>query len=484
MFHQDQHRGFKPGTAGSSVSWLPASLHPHRALLAVLLAALAIRVGLLAASSTMPLQIQDEQHYAQLASNLLHVQQFAFEPGDPTSMRPPLYPAFVAALWKIAGTEDPQVVRGVQVLLGLFLVVATYALTLRLYSRRAAIAAATVIAFYPSFIYAGVLVLTEVLFTAFVLMFVLLYLSVIERPRAGMAVALGAVLGMAALTRSVLWPFPVVLLPLLFISVRASTRRRLAMAACCLVGYAVIVGPWAVRNTRLQQTLVVVDTMGGMNLRMGNYEHTPEDRIWAAVGLTGEKSWSYELGQTEPDVLSWTVGQKEKWAQRAAIAYMIDHPWTTLRRSVIKLADFWGLERELIAAFRARLYDPPVWLVLLATVGVVVAYPLVALSAAIGVWRAAPADRRAHWLMLAVIGFVMAVHTIVFGHSRYHLPLVPFLAIYAAATWTRGSWRDLLGSLRLAAAPAALMAVLVAAWGHEVLFRDAERIRALVHAWL
>jgi 4-amino-4-deoxy-L-arabinose transferase-like glycosyltransferase len=482
MIHGNLQRGDQAGTLRGS--WLPASLIPHRALLALLLVALAIRVALVAGSTTMRLQIVDEQHYAQLASNLLHVQQFAFEPGKPTSMRPPLYPAFVAALWKIAGTEDPQVVRGAQVVLGLLLVIGTYSLTLRLYSRREAIIAAAIMACYPSFLYAGALVLTEVLFTALLLTFVLLYVSVVERPHAGKAVAAGALLGMAALTRSVLWPFPVLLLPLLFVSVRQSTRRRFAIAACCLLGYVAIVGPWAVRNTRLQQTFVVVDTMGGMNLRMGNYEHTPDDRMWDAVALTGEKNWSYELGRTEPDVLTWTVGQKDKWAQKAAVAYMIRHPWITLRRSVIKFADFWGLERELVAAFRAHLYNPPVWFVLLAVVGVAVTYPLVALSAAIGVWRAAPAERRAHWLRLALIGFVTAVHSIVFGHSRYHLPLVPFLAIYAAATWTSGTWRNLLGNLRLSAGPVALMAVLVALWGHEVLVRDSERIRALVHAWL
>ena len=28
---------------------------------------------------------------------------------------------------------------------------------------------------------------------------------------------------------------------------------------------------------------------------MGNYEHTPDDRMWDAVALTGEKNWSYAL---------------------------------------------------------------------------------------------------------------------------------------------------------------------------------------------
>jgi hypothetical protein len=314
--------------------------------------------------------------------------------------------------------------------------------------------------------------------------FVLLFLALLERPRALVAVTMGAVLGMAALTRSVLWPFPVVLLPLLFVVIRAPLRTRFAIAGCCFAGFVAIVGPWAVRNTRLQHTFTVVETMGGMNLRMGNYEYTPEDRMWDAVRLTGEKNWSYELGQTHPDVLSWTVGQKDKWAQRAAIAYMVDHPWITFRRSVLKFADFWGQEREMIAALQAGLYRPPRWFALLAMVSVLLAYPLVVLSAALGVGLAVPAERRAHWLIVAVIVFITAIHTIVFGHSRYHLPLVPFLAVYAAAAWTRGSWRTLVASPGTATVSIVLMVALVAGWSHEVLFRDAARIQALLQAWL
>ena len=42
-------------------------------------------------------------------------------------------------------------------------------------------------------------------------------------------------------------------------------------------------------------TVTIVDTMGGMNLRMGNYEYTPDDRMWDAVSLQGEKSWVHGL---------------------------------------------------------------------------------------------------------------------------------------------------------------------------------------------
>src|SRR5262249_19562038 len=155
---------------------------------------------------------------------------------------------------------------------------------------------------------------------------------------------------------------------------------------CLVCGYLVVIAPWAVRNTLLQRTLTVVDTMGGMNLRMGNYEHTPEDRMWDAVSISGEKSWSYELGATHPEARHWTEGQKAAWAQRQAFAYMAAHPVITLRRSILKLADFWGLDRELVAGFQQKLYRPAPWFTWLATIATLLAYPLVAVTAVVGVF--------------------------------------------------------------------------------------------------
>jgi 4-amino-4-deoxy-L-arabinose transferase-like glycosyltransferase len=459
-----------------------AIVKPHSALLGLLAGGLLLRLVLLASASSMPLQIVDEQQYAQLATNLLHVREFAFTSGELTSMRPPLYPALVAALWKVGGTEDPQVVRAAQIVFSLLLVAATYLLALRLFNRRTAIAAAAIVCFYPSLLYAGLLVLTEIVFTVLVLVFVLLFVLLLQRPKALWAVLMGATLGLAALTRSVLWPFPVVFLPMLLLTVPGTAGTRAKVAVCCLLGFVAVVGPWSVRNTRLQQTFTVVDTMGGMNLRMGNYEYTPEDRMWDAVNLTGDKSWSYLLGQTRPDALELTVGQKDKWAQHEAIAYMLANPGTTVRRSLLKFADFWGLEREMVAALQQGLYAPPRWFAVVAIVAVVLTYPIVACGAAIGIFRAPPADRRVHVLILAIILFITAVHSVVFGHSRYHLPLVPFLAIYAATAWSSKSWRDLAISFRVAAGPAFLIAALLAAWSHEVLFRDADHIRMLLQA--
>ena len=74
----------------------------------------------------------------------------------------------------------------------------------------------------------------------------------------------------------------------------------------------------------------------------------------------------------------------------------------------------------------------------------------------------------------------MLFRSVVFGHSRYHLPLMPFLAMYAAAAvvnWTLVKRRVAFGRLALAATACLALG---AAWLHEVLFRDAEHVKALL----
>ena len=220
--------------------------------------------------------------------------------------------------------------------------------------------------------------------------------------------------------------------------------------------------------------------MGGMNLRMGNYEYTPDDRMWDAVSLRGEKSWvrgiSDDLGTGEI-----TEGQKEKWAQRKAIEYMRSHPRETLRRSLIKFADFWGLEREFMAGVQQGLYLPPTWFEVLGSAAILLAYALVAALGAAGIWMAAPRDKRSHAILLLPVLVLIAAHTIVFGHSRYHLPIVPIFGLYGAALVVERvpSFAILRRPALIGAA--ASIAILVSVWVRQVVVTDLDRIMSLVH---
>jgi hypothetical protein len=95
------------------------------------------------------------------------------------------------------------------------------------------------------------------------------------------------------------------------------------------------------------------------------------------------------------------------------------------------------------------------------------------------VW--APADWRLQVLLLLPIVVTMGAHTIVFGHSRYHLPLMPILGMYAAALVAarapayRSSHRPVL------IGAAVTVTVLLSVWIRQIAVSDFARIAALLN---
>jgi 4-amino-4-deoxy-L-arabinose transferase-like glycosyltransferase len=437
---------------------------------------LLVRLALLSQMVGVDTEIIDEQHYRQLAENVLAGHGFGWGAGQPTSIRPPLYPGLLALTWAIAGHVDLQAVRLLQICLALLTTGLVYALGSRAFGPAVGRWAAAVFWLYPSLVFFNLVILTETLFTLLLVAFLYATVRLFQTLNPGLALVSGLVLGAAALTRSVLWPLPILLCPLLLLTLQTSWRRRTALTLIVLAGYVSVVAPWAVRNTRVQGVLTIVDTMGGLNLRMGNYEFTPDDRMWDAVAIEGTKSWSYSLLQEMPGA-SLTEGQKEKWAQRKAVEYMQEHPWETLRRSTIKFSDFWGLEREFVAGVRQELYDPPRWFVVLASLATGAAYPVVIILAVLGLWTVSPRDFRYQIVLLLPVVMIMGVHTIVFGHSRYHLPLVPILAVYAAAFIVDRNALHRDGARVRMAGAAATCLVLIGIWTRQIVTVDFGRLK-------
>jgi len=68
---------------------------------------------------------------------------------------------------------------------------------------------------------------------------------------------------------------------------------------------------------------------------------------------------------------------KGKVGKKKAVTFMIEHPALTLKRSILKYASFWGLERTVIGGFRLGYYNPPHWLQAAVSLGIPIAYILV-----------------------------------------------------------------------------------------------------------
>ncbi len=417
-----------------SASAAPAPRSGGGAMLVVILAAgLAVRLALWHAARDQALPNSDERDYNALALNLIHYGEYGNGPGNLLSLRPPLYPALVAGIYLLAGEENFQAVRLVQAVLSLAMVLLTYGLGRMLYSRRIALWAAGFVAFYPSFLGFNNLILTEVLFTFLLLAFCVAVVHAVQRQSPGMVALAGVALGLGALTRSVLWLFPPLLAGYLLWAWRGSALRRLSAAALAVLAFAVTLAPWTIRNTDLHQTFVTVDVMGGRNFMMGNYQHTPLFRSWDTIALQGDKSWIHEITETYPPQERDTQGKIDRLAFKQGMKFVLANPGLTLQRSAVKFFDFWGLERELIAGASQGFFGPldrPVVLGL--AVVVAGAYAAAIMLGIFGALLVPAADRRGPVLFVLLIVFVCGMHTVVFGHSRYHLPLMPFILLFAA----------------------------------------------------
>src|SRR2546426_9254369 len=108
-----------------------------------------------------------------------------------------------------------------------------------------------------------------------------------------------------------------------------------------IVAFCAVIGPGAIRNTRLQKSFVAVDVMGGRNFMMGNYEFTPLYRSWEAIAQKGEREWFHVLQtKSQPEERS-TQGRVDKVAMREGFRFVRANPGLTLKRDLIKLMQFW-----------------------------------------------------------------------------------------------------------------------------------------------
>jgi hypothetical protein len=214
---------------------------------------------------------------------------------------------------------------------------------------------------------------------------------------------------------------------------------------------------------------------------MGNYEYTPLFRSWDAISLKGDKSWHAVLRAKCPDFGRSTQGQRDKLAMRHGLNFMLSHPLLTLKRSTIKFFDFWQLDRSIVAgASRGFWGVQSKAATLLLAASVMGSYAVATVAAVFGVVLRPPRDVRFHVFVLLLLCFVCAIHTVVFAHSRYLLPMMPLVLIYSAGALADlpGLWKSR-GTRRFAVA-LAVSFVLVSSWLVQIWTIDLHHVRELL----
>lgn len=482
--------------------------------------ALTLRIiFLLLAGLNAPL-VGDELAYQQIAANVAAGRGFVqnnnpFFPGQILyAWQAPFYPLNLAALYLISG-PSVLVAKLFGLLLGVATVYLTYDLARRVFSasRLAPFLAAVVVAVYPGLLTSAHLLLSETLFTfLLVLAFDLMAaaidgqvafsniikrspggaigmgpsaiersigkLSGISRKEALFIAAAGAAWGAATLTRGITLYFVVplvlwmVLLGLTWNGIRGhwamprTWRSRVAVALersiIFVLAMVAVIAPWTIRNLTVFHQFALLETKGGVNFWLGNSPYTPDDfirNVWK-VGVREPMLAALPSDELARDRVGYALGRD----------FITREPLEFIKRMPVKFADFWGFERNLVDAAEATHsgkaggWNSPAKIA--ADLISDASYVILILLSIVG-WVFAE-DNRWKVLLGGFILYFVFVHMVVFGDGRFHLPLIPFLALYAgwfpAHRLNAGRWQSVRGAIALAC-----VLVFAVVWMHEVI---------------
>jgi hypothetical protein len=414
---------------------------------------------------------QDDLHLVQNYFETLNFQIPAdYDPrGVLTSFRPPLYPAFLALIYFLTGSGEGRffTVRIAQAFLSAALAPLIFLIGRKTFpeNERAAKIAAWIIALYPLLVVYPLSLATENLFFVLVLLSVLTLLKAGETRSAKHFILAGALIGLTALTRSVFLAFGGLSVLWIFFGLRERQKAALLFLTVTLVTL-----PWMIRNSIMHRQVTGIESALGYDLY---------------VGYHPESSGTFQYGISLDMMPYLDDGERDEIGRAQAFEFMRADPGRIPYLALRRLGHFFGLERRALSFFYSSNFFGYIPTRLLLTIAFIVLMPFVVVSAfatfgiALAKW-----NHQTVLLALVMAGY-LAPHILILGEDRFHLTLIPFLAIFAAHCWTGGltalsaCWKkSFMGKAALFLAVCAVL-LLFLNWGLE-LARDADKISQLL----
>ncbi|MFL5780530.1 MAG: ArnT family glycosyltransferase [Thermoleophilaceae bacterium] len=328
----------------------------------------------------------------------------------PSAGHPPLWELLLSGVSFLGGTSY-LAHRALGCILGAGTIVLVALLGRRVGGERAGTIAGVLAAVYPVMIAADGSLMSEGLYTLLIAAALLAALRLRDRPDGRGAALLGAVVALAALTRSeALLLFPLLVLPIAL--TRPAGRWRLTAVA--VLTAALLIAPWTIRNWAELDRPVLISTNDGTLLAGAN------------CGLTyhGEDLGFWNIKCISERSIANEARQEARWRSEGA-SYAGDHLGrlpVVLGARLLRTFDLYQPRRMVrFAEGRSVRADQ---------IGVVVYYLLVPFAVA-GGWLLR--RRRGDLLvLLAPVALVVALSLIGYGIPRFRAPAEVTIVVLAA----------------------------------------------------
>jgi 4-amino-4-deoxy-L-arabinose transferase-like glycosyltransferase len=370
--------------------------------------------------------------YDLIASNLATGNGYRWDANmGETMIREPGYPLFLAAVFKVGGYHI-EAARFANWLLTIAIAFMIMRLT-RIVTddRRAALIASLLFLLHPGTIISEARGGVEILFILAILMFILALHQAVEKGTLSRYLVAGLALGIVVQVRSTPMVFPLFLLFYLGLSANGARERlRVVLNVAILVlGMAVVMAPWTIRNYLLVHEFVPTATIQGLALQEGQYacQNISSGRDYYVLQTeAGQKrvELATKLGvQSGTQYYQVFADARDEWKVNNALlqgarAEYEKNPALFAACVARNAFNFWFLGKTWVVTWLNMLLQIP--LLILAINGLYLLGKR-GLLLKMGI-------------MLTFVLSLVAVHLAVAAEARYSIPVVAFLSIPASVS--------------------------------------------------
>jgi len=359
-----------------------------------------------------------------IAKNFISGYGYTFERGqEATVKRPPGYPFFLMLCYWLFGVRDWPV-WVIQSFLDSLTCIMIFLLTKKIIDIKSGIIASFIYAVYPIPIFFVSRYFTESLYTLSMVVFIYFFIDLFINPRVKFAVISGIILGWMILTKAVMIVFPVIAFFALFFFYRYKTKPFFRNFFIFLISSIFVVVPWTVRNYIVSKHFIPVATLGGQVFFQGNIElydknHNLMSYTNASVGL------NLEAMRMEKE-FNFTEYEIDKYLYKITFDYIAKNPVNFIKGVLKKVIKFWYFTT---VDWRPSWY-PMQWMRFSSLVSIIIQLPLILLGF-LGIFIAA---KKGIIVLpfLVMIFYNNIIYAFLFAATRYSLPIMPFLIIFAA----------------------------------------------------
>jgi hypothetical protein len=401
----------------------------------ILLSALIIKIFLV---FTLPAEIRsDSLDYHKIAVNLVKFGEYSFDTGKPTANFSCGYPLFLAGVYKLFGAEQAWV-RIVNSFLEIITGIFFFLICLKFFDEKWSLISLTIFTFLPSNILFSQTVLTEPVFG--MLAIILLYYCIKEEINYKIFF-IGLIWGYAVLIRSSFSLSVFLMLIYIFKNRRQlfegfktkRTKRVFQYSLLFLLGLALVIAPWLIRNKVVLNTFTIA-TQGGFT-------------FWSGSNPNATGTWYYKIEESNPMFNITNEVERDKAFYKEGIDYAFHNPHKFVITGFKKIGYLFSSERLILLYFTTGdstgKTSTDVYKSINPFLIALVNFPYFAIML-MGVWGLLAFNKYKFFLYGFIITWMITFFFFV-ALARYHYVLVPFFVFGTVKLLMDGKmlWKEL-----------------------------------------